>query len=171
MVTVSACSPSGPSGQIPLSPVDGHEFEGTWTAAGDRQRITPGGERQASIAELEGPLLLAGKARPGLGFQARYLTALVHHVLVKYLVKTWERVFIHDPCACRKGKGAHAAVARLQQFMRQATANGTCEAWTLRLDIRNRFMTIDRGRELAMLDARLDARRADDADARWLIKS
>ena len=64
----------------------------------------------------------------------------------------------------------HAAVARLQEFMRQATANGTREAWTLQLDIRNYFMTIDRGRLFAMLDARFDARRADDAHARGLTE-
>ena len=103
-------------------------------------------------------------------FAADFRDRVVHHVLVSYLEKTWERVFIHDSYACRKGKGVHAAVARLQEFMRQATANGTRCAWTLQLDIRNYFMTIDRGRLFAMLHARFDARRADDADARWLTE-
>ena len=103
-------------------------------------------------------------------FAADFRDRVVHHVLVSYLEKTWERVFIHDSYACRKGKGVHAAVARLQEFMRQATANGTRCAWTLQLDIRNYFMTIDRGRLFAMLGARFDARRADDADARWLTE-
>jgi hypothetical protein len=103
-------------------------------------------------------------------FAADFRDRVVHHVLVSYLEKSWERVFIHDSYACRKGKGVHAAVARLQTFMRQATANGTRCAWTLQLDIRNYFMTIDRGRLFAMLGARLDPRRADDADARWLTE-
>ena len=103
-------------------------------------------------------------------FAADLRDRVVHHVLVSYLEKTWERVFIHDSYACRKGKGVHAAVARLQAFMRQATANCTRCAWTLQLDIRNYFMSIDRRRLFAMLDARLDARRADDADARWLTE-
>ena len=63
-------------------------------------------------------------------FAADFRDRVVHHVLVSHLEKTWERVFIHDSYACRKGRGVHAAVARLQEFMRQATANGTRGAWT-----------------------------------------
>ena len=70
----------------------------------------------------------------------------MHHVLVNYLEHIWEPVFIHDSYACRKGKGLHAAVARLQQFMREATANGTRPAYTLQLDIRNYFLSIDKPR-------------------------
>lgn len=33
---------------------------------------------------------------------------------------------------------------RLQTFIRRVTANGTRAAWYLQLDIRNRFMSIDR---------------------------
>ena len=47
-----------------------HEFEGTWTAAGSRHRINLGSDRRASIADLEGSLLLAGAARPAVGFRA-----------------------------------------------------------------------------------------------------
>ena len=46
------------------------EFEGTWTAAGSRQRIHLGGDRWASVASLNGSLLLAGPSRPGIGFRA-----------------------------------------------------------------------------------------------------
>ncbi len=98
-------------------------------------------------------------------FAADFRDRVVHHVLVSHLEQTWEPVFIHDSYACRKGKGVHKAVARLQQFMRQATANGTCEAFALHLDIRNYFMTIDKHRLFAMLDAKLQ-----DDDARWLTR-
>ena len=64
-------------------------------------------------------------------FAADFRDRIVHHVLVSHLEGIWEPVFIHDSYACRKGKGVHAAVARLQQFMRQATANGTRPAYTL----------------------------------------
>ena len=46
------------------------EFEGTWTASGSRHTIGLGGDRRASIANLEGSLLLAGPARPAVGFRA-----------------------------------------------------------------------------------------------------
>jgi len=65
-------------------------------------------------------------------FAADFRDRVVHHVLVGFLEGIWEPLFIHDGYACRKGKGVHAAVARLQQFMRQATANGTRPAFTLR---------------------------------------
>jgi hypothetical protein len=48
-----------------------HAFEGTWTAAGNRQIMRLGNERQASIANLEGSLLLEGSSRPTLGFRAQ----------------------------------------------------------------------------------------------------
>lgn len=49
---------------------DWHEFEGTWTAAGSRYILQLGSDRQTSIANFEGTLLLAGPGRPGVGFRA-----------------------------------------------------------------------------------------------------
>jgi len=103
-------------------------------------------------------------------FAADFRDRVVHHVLVDHLERIWEPVFIHDSWACRKAKGVHGAVARLQTFMRQATANGTREAWALQLDVRNYFMSIDKQRLLAMLDARLRPDRAEDVEARWLCE-
>jgi hypothetical protein len=48
---------------------DWHEFEGTWTAAGNRYILRLGNDRQTSIANFEGTLLLAGPGRPGVGFR------------------------------------------------------------------------------------------------------
>jgi len=50
-----------------------HEFEGTWTAAGSRQIMHLGDNRQASIANFDGSLLLAGSSRPAIGFRAEAL--------------------------------------------------------------------------------------------------
>ena len=75
---------------------------------------------------------------------ADFRDRVVHHLLVDYLKQIWEPVFIHDSYACRKGKGVHRGVQRLQQFMRQVSANGSRPAWTLQLDIRNYLMSIDR---------------------------
>ena len=103
-------------------------------------------------------------------FAADFRDRVVHHVLVSHLERLWEPVFIHDSYACRKGKGVHNAVARLQQFMREATANGTRAAWTLQLDIRNYFMSIDKARLFEMVEARLKPRREDDEEALWLTR-
>ena len=50
-----------------------HEFEGTWTAAGSRHILRLGNDRQTSIANFQGTLLLAGPGRPGVGFRAEVI--------------------------------------------------------------------------------------------------
>jgi hypothetical protein len=46
------------------------EFQGTWTAVGNRQIVSLGGDRRASIASFNGSLMLSGPSRPSLGFRA-----------------------------------------------------------------------------------------------------
>jgi hypothetical protein len=99
-------------------------------------------------------------------FAADFCDRVVHYVLVDHLERIWEPLFIHDSYACRPGKGAHAAVRRLQTFIRQASANGTRRAWYLQLDIRNYFLSID----CDILFAQVAARLAGDGDALWLAK-
>jgi hypothetical protein len=98
-------------------------------------------------------------------FAADFRDRVVHHLLVDYLERIWEPIFIHDSYACRRGKGVHAGVKRLQTFIRQATANGTRPAWYLQLDIRNYFMSIDKAILLDLLAARLK-----DDTALWLTR-
>jgi hypothetical protein len=49
---------------------DWREFEGTWTAAGNRSSLALGSVRRASIGSFEGTLLLTGQGRPARGFRA-----------------------------------------------------------------------------------------------------
>lgn len=73
VLIISACGPS-PETSKPL-PATGewHEFVGTWTAAGSRSSIPLGEGRRASIAKLEGSLMLLGPSRPAVGFRAEAL--------------------------------------------------------------------------------------------------
>jgi hypothetical protein len=98
-------------------------------------------------------------------FAADFRDRVVHHVLVDHLERIWEPVFIHDSYACRKGKGIHAGVERLRQFIRQVTRNGTRPAWYLQLDIHNYFMSIDKAILFALL-----APKIRDEDALWLTR-
>ena len=111
-------------------------------------------------------------------FAADFRDRVVHHVLVGYLEPRWERRFIHDSYACRKGKGTcpvlgrtgqvqgtHKGVERLRSFTRKVTANGTRRAWYLQLDIRGFFVAIDRD----ILYQRLAAKETDPA-VLWLIR-
>jgi RNA-directed DNA polymerase len=96
---------------------------------------------------------------------ADFRDRVVHHLLVDYLEQFWEPVFIHDSYACRKGKGVHKGVLRLQQFTRQVTSNGARPAWYLQLDIRNYFMSIKKAVLMRQLSARLE-----DQTALWLTR-
>ena len=86
---------------------------------------------------------------------APFADRVVHHVLVNRLARIYEPVFIHDSYANRLGKGTHAAVDRLQGFMRQATAGGSQNAYALQLDIANFFNSIHRPTLFRLLQHRL----------------
>ena len=64
LLVVTGCSRAP---QTQVSPRKWHEFEGTWTAVGNRYTMGLSSERNASIANL-GSLLLAGASRPAVGF-------------------------------------------------------------------------------------------------------
>jgi len=96
-------------------------------------------------------------------FAADFRDRVVHHLLVSYLEPDWERIFIYDSYACRKNKGIHAAVTRLQKFMRQVSANGQRPAWYLQMDIHNFFMSIDKTILLKILTPRIN-----HPDVLWL---
>ncbi len=71
--------------------------------------------------------------------------------------------FIHDSYACRKGKGIHRGVARLEKFIRQVTVNGRQRAFYLQLDIKNYFMSIDKEILFGLI-----RRKCPDPDVLWL---
>jgi hypothetical protein len=92
---------------------------------------------------------------------------VVHHWLVPQLEAIYEPKFIFDSYSNRQGKGTHAAVDRLTDFMRQVHS-GQGGGWYLQLDIRNFFNSIHRPTLYAMLKARIqglpiEARRATHA--------
>lgn len=76
-------------------------------------------------------------------FAADFRDRIVHHLLVNELVEKAEKIFIYDSYACRKGKGTHRAVARLAKFA-AICGRKTEEAWFMKLDISNFFMSIDK---------------------------
>ena len=69
---------------------------------------------------------------------------VVHHWLVPQLEAIYEPRFIFDSYANRRGKGSHAAVRRLQGFVRQVHS-GQGSGWYLQLDVHNFFNSIPRG--------------------------
>lgn len=77
-------------------------------------------------------------------FAADFEDRIIHHLLVKAIEPYYEKRFIYDSYACRKNKGTHKAVERLQEFMTRVTWNQRRNAYYLQLDIRNFFTSIDK---------------------------
>jgi hypothetical protein len=67
-LAATACQPATEPPKPVAATGEWREFSGSWNAAGSRRSISLGGDRQASIIELRGTLLLAGPGRPGVGF-------------------------------------------------------------------------------------------------------
>lgn len=108
---------------------------------------------------------------------ADFRDRVVHHVLVPRLEALFEPIFIHDLYSNRLGKGTHAAVERLAHFMRAASSNGQQPAWSLQLDVRNFFNSIDQAQLFRLVNRRLkkavQGGRLSDAEAwdlSWLTR-
>lgn len=67
---------------------------------------------------------------------APYRDRVVHHALVNVLEPIFERTFITDSFACRRGKGTHAAVRRCRDFARRFP-------YVFKADIRKFFPSVD----------------------------
>lgn len=67
---------------------------------------------------------------------APFRDRVVHHALINILEPIYERRFVFDSYATRKGKGTHRAVARAQRFLRR-------HPWYLKMDVRKYFPSID----------------------------
>lgn len=96
-------------------------------------------------------------------FAAEFRDRIIHHVLVDHLENIIEPKFIYDNYACRKNKGTHNAVKRLQFFCRSITHNNSRTAYFLQLDIRSFFVTINKD-----ILFNLVQKYTDDTDMIWL---
>jgi len=88
---------------------------------------------------------------------APFRDRVVHHALTGVLEPIFERSFVHDSYACRRGKGTHAAVDRCQAFAHRFR-------YVLKADVRKFFPSIDH----AILK-RLVARKVKDPHVLWLV--
>jgi RNA-directed DNA polymerase len=87
---------------------------------------------------------------------APFRDRVVHHALVRVIEPIFDRSFIPDSYANRKGKGTHAALDRAQEFARR-------NRYVLQCDLRQFFPSIDH----AVLRQTL-ARKIADRDVLWL---
>ena len=77
-------------------------------------------------------------------FAADFRDRIVHHLIVGYINHFIERHLIHDCYSCRKGKGTHFGIKRLEHHIRSCSLNYTRECYVLKLDLKGYFMGIER---------------------------
>lgn len=75
---------------------------------------------------------------------------VVHHALVNIIEPVFERKFIFDSYACRKGKGVHRAVERVQSFLCRAAAKRD-KVYVLKADISKYFQSVNHDALLKIL--------------------
>lgn len=68
---------------------------------------------------------------------------IVHHALHSIIEPIFDRRFIYDSYACRKGKGSHEAVERTQYFLRSAKQLYGDNFYVIKCDIKSYFASID----------------------------
>ena len=85
-------------------------------------------------------------------FAADFRDRVIHHLIFNYLSPFYEQVFIEDSYSCRKNKGTHYAIKRVESFIKECSNNYTTDCYVLKLDIQGYFMNINRGMLLAMVE-------------------
>ncbi len=88
---------------------------------------------------------------------APYRDRVVHHAVINVIEPLFDKGFIHDTYACRKGKGTHKALMRFRQFLQG-------HKYVLKCDIRKYFQSIDHDMLLEKL-----SRKIVDRDTMWLL--
>ena len=98
---------------------------------------------------------------------------IVHHALCNIIESIFEKGFIYDSYANRKGKGTLAAIQRFDYFLRKASHNhalipGTnkIKSFVLKADIKKYFENVDHDTLMAILKKKIK-----DQKVLWLIQT
>lgn len=86
------------------------------------------------------------------------------HALYNVIEPIFNRIFIYDSYACRKGKGMHSGAKRVQYFMRLAKRNWN-DVWILKADVRKYFDSVDHKILYEIIQKKIKCK-----DTLWLIK-
>ena len=96
---------------------------------------------------------------------------IVHHALINIIEPIFDKTFIYDSCANRKGKGNIFAISRFKKFTRKVSRNGKINGWfnnnqikgyCLKADIKHYFQEIN-------LDILLDIIKRIIADEKVIV--
>jgi len=77
-------------------------------------------------------------------FAADFRDRVIHHFIYNYISPIFEKTFINDSYSCRKGKGTHYGIKRIDHFIRSCSHNFSKDCYILKLDIKGYFMAMDK---------------------------
>ncbi|MEA3414070.1 MAG: reverse transcriptase domain-containing protein [Nanoarchaeota archaeon] len=69
---------------------------------------------------------------------------IVHHALCNIIEPIFDKSFIFDSCANRKGKGTFLAIKRFDRFQKKGTSNFSKQGFCFKADIKHYFREVDR---------------------------
>ncbi len=90
---------------------------------------------------------------------APFRDRVVHHAICNIIEPVYDKIFIYDSYACRKGKGQHRAADRFTHFCRK-------NKYVLKCDIQKYFPSIDHDILLSIIK-----RKIKDKDVIWLMQT
>jgi len=90
---------------------------------------------------------------------------IVHHALCNIIEPIFDKTFIYDNCANRKGRGTLFAIKRLKFFVGKVTKNKTSKAYCLKADIKHYFQEVNHSVLLKVIQKKIK-----DKKSIWLIK-
>ena len=90
---------------------------------------------------------------------------IVHHLIYNFLEPIFQPAFIHQSYSSQTGKGVHIAVNELAAALRQASKNYSTPVWSLKLDIKKFFDSIDHEILLQLL-----CKKVQDENIFWLLE-
>jgi len=90
---------------------------------------------------------------------------IIHHAICSIIEPIFDKSFIYDSCANRKGKGNLFALKRFYQFYRKITKNNSRIAFCLKADIKHYFEEVN---HIILLE--IIKRKIKDEKVIWLIK-
>lgn len=99
---------------------------------------------------------------------------VVHHAVCNIIEPIFDKTFIHDNCANRKGKGNLFAISRFYKFVGKVSKNGKINGWfnknqikgyCLKADIKHYFREVDHDILIKIIK-----RKISDEKVIWLIE-
>ncbi|MCX6707170.1 MAG: reverse transcriptase domain-containing protein [Candidatus Woesearchaeota archaeon] len=90
---------------------------------------------------------------------------IIHHAICNILEPIFEKRFIYDSFANRKGKGTHKALQRFDCFKRKASRNNTRNCYIFKADIKHYFDEVNHNILISIIKERVKDKRII-----WLIK-